>query len=451
MCLCAGVALPSATGCSGQSLTRGPDDSGDDSGDPEARPNWYEDMAPLVATNCQSCHTDGGIAPFSMDNYEETMPWSTFMAQQVAAGIMPPWHAVETETCTPPHPFNHDARLSSAEIQAFVDWADLGAPEGDPALAANLPPPVDPNLENPTVTIPMQGSISIEATDSRLDFEHCLSFDPGNTEDIYLDGIQVLPGNPKIAHHVLLFIDASGASASWDNGVFEDCGGGAGVADATLIGGWVPGSLPIRTPEGVGVEFPAGARIIYNYHYHATGGGPEVDDSSAITLRYSTVKPEWSSYFELVGAPGVGILQDEPFLIEAGAKNHEEIVDWSVPDFGDLNVRLWAAANHMHKVGVDMQTTVIRNGVEHCLVQTPSWDFNWQRIYTYDVPIGESFKIENGDIIRVRCTYDNTVDNPSVLEALAEIGATEPIDVALGAGTLDEMCLAGIGVARKNP
>ncbi|MGB1700044.1 MAG: hypothetical protein ACPHRO_08835 [Nannocystaceae bacterium] len=258
----------------------------------------------------------------------------------------------------------------------------------------------------------------------------------------------MLPGNTEIAHHVLLFIDPSGASASWEDGILEDCGGGPGVSDATLIGGWVPGSFPVLPPEGVGIEFPAGARMIFNYHYHATGS-PQSDDSTALALRYSTTPPEWLSFFELVGAPGVGTLQTEPFLIEAGAKDHEEVAEWVIPDFGDLDVRVWSTTNHMHKVGVDMQTSVIRGGEEECLVQTPSWDFNWQRSYAYDVPIGESVQVESGDIVRVRCTYDNTLDNPSVLEALAEVGATEPMDVVLGEGTLDEMCLAGVGVAYK--
>jgi hypothetical protein len=32
---------------------------------------------------------------------------------------------------------------------------------------------------------------------------------------------------------------------------------------------------------------------------------------------------------------------------------------------------------------------------------------------------------------------------------LSEIGATEPIDVTLGEGTLNEMCITGLGVAVK--
>ena len=418
-------------------------------GDVAQRPNWHEDVAPVVAEHCGTCHTEEGIAPFSMDTYAQTSPWSAYMAQLVDTGVMPPWHAVETETCTPPHAFRHDARLDDATKQLFVDWANLGAPEGDPANAAPLPDPANLDLPNPTAVLPMTASVTVDAEDTTLDFFHCLSFDPGNAESIYLDGIQVRPGNPEIAHHVLVYLDETGTSASWTDGLKENCGGGAGVGNATLISAWVPGSLPFEPPAGVGIEVPPGARLIFNYHYHATGAGPAVDDSTELALRYSTASPTWTSFFELVGAPGVGDIQTPPFLIPAGTKDHEEIVEWTVPDFGPVDVRVWTVANHMHKVGVDMQTSILRGDEETCLVQTPGWDFNWQRLYTYDAPVEDTVTVLPGDVVRVRCTYDNTLDNSALLEALAETGNTEPIDVELGEGTLDEMCLAGVGVAYR--
>jgi hypothetical protein len=101
----------------------------------------------------------------------------------------------------------------------------------------------------------------------------------------------------------------------------------------------------------------------------------------------------------------------------------------------------------MHKVGVDMKTSIIRDGEELCLVQTPNWDYGWQRLYEYDSPIDEVFQLLPGDVVRVRCTFDNSRGNPAVVEALSEVGLDEPQDVSVGEGTLDEMCLSGIGVA----
>lgn len=414
--------------------------------DLDMRPNWYEDVAPLVTARCGSCHREGGLA-FSMASYDETSPWSVVMAYATAEGTMPPWHAVETDECEPPDPFEHDARLSDEEIELLGDWAALGAPEGDPALAAPLPEPMTLDLADPTAVMTMGGAVTVDREGDVLDQFHCLSFDPGNTEEVFLDGIQVVAGNSKILHHVLIFIDQGAESASWQDGVREDCGGGSGTAGAKLVGAWLPGARPIEAPEDVGIRLPPGARLVFNVHYHANVLGPETDDSTGLALRWSTETPEWVSEFGLVGAPGDGSSTTGEFMIPAGAKDHQEVIEWTVPSFGNADVRIWSVGHHMHKIGVDMKTSVLRDGGEHCLVQTPNWDYGWQRLYEYDAPVGEVFQVEPGDVVRVRCTYDNTMDNPAVVEALTELGLSEPQDVEVGEGTLDEMCLAGIGVA----
>ncbi|MCA9652947.1 MAG: hypothetical protein H6712_25440 [Myxococcales bacterium] len=411
-----------------------------------ARPNWHEDIAPLVAEHCEGCHRAGGLA-FPMATYEQTSPWAVVMAYATADRQMPPWHAVETDECTPPHAFEHDARLDEEQIERFAAWAELGAPEGDPALAAPLPQPMALELSDPSVVMTMGGSVTVDADGGVLDQFHCLSFDPGNTEEVYLDGMQVVQGNSKVLHHILIFIDESARSASWPQGVREDCGSGPGVAGAKLVGAWLPGAMPIETPTDVGIRLPAGSRLVFNVHYHAAVTGPEVDDATGLALRWSTDAPEWVSEFGLVGAPGDGTSTTGEFRIPAGATGHQEVLEWAVPDFGDAELRLWAVGHHMHKIGVDQKTSILRDGEEHCLVQTPRWDYGWQRLYEYDEAIEDVFRVEPGDVVRVRCTYDNTMDNPAVVEALRELDLDAPQDVVLGEGTLDEMCLAGIGVA----
>ncbi|MFV8754632.1 hypothetical protein ACNOYE_29145 [Nannocystaceae bacterium ST9] len=435
----------------------GDGDSTDGSDTGEAlRPNWHQDIAPLVTANCVGCHAQDGIAPFAMTTYEESFPWSTLMADDAEAGLMPPWHAIETEICQPPLAFKHDARLADDEIAMLREWADIGAPEGDPALAAPLPDPQDLDLANPTTTVTMGTSLAVDVEGTTRDFFHCISLDPGNLEDVYVDGLQVIPGNRAIVHHVLVYVDEAAQSASWPGGVKQDCGGGSGVANAQLVAGWVPGGLPMEPPPGVAVELPVGARLVLNVHYHATGGGPETDEATGMALRWTTDKPEYVSLFELVGAPGVGDSLTGPLMIPAGESDHVEEFEWVVSAAGQpfpdsIDARLWAVANHMHKVGVDMRVWVEDRdtGDETCLLQTPNWDFNWQRVYEYDADIGQDIRLKAGDIVHVSCTYDNTLQNTALVEALAEVGEDAPIDVSVGEGTLDEMCLAGIGVGVK--
>jgi hypothetical protein len=418
-----------------------------------ARPNWHEDIAPLVATHCQGCHVSGGVAPFAMMSYEETSPWAAAMAADVDMGLMPPWHAIETDECQPPFGFKHDARLTADEKALFIDWANAGAPEGDPMLAAEIPTPPSLDLADPSTTAKMQSSLEIPAAGTTRDYFHCLSIDPGNTETVYLDGMQVIAGNPSIVHHVLIYVDQNAASASWPGGVNKDCGGAAGGVPAQLIGAWVPGGLPIEPPDDVASELPPGTRLILNVHYHAAGE-PQTDADTRVAMRWKTTAPAWSSLFQLIGAPGFGDSLDGPLMIPAGAKGHVEEYEWTVSYNGQpipdlVDIRLWAALNHMHKVGVDMRVSIEdgKTGVETCLLQTPRYDYNWQRSYAYDTPIATGFRVRGGDKIRVRCTYDNTLDNPGVKAMLAEVGLDAPVDVGLGEGTLDEMCLTGLGVA----
>jgi hypothetical protein len=46
----------------------------------------------------------------------------------------------------------------------------------------------------------------------------------------------------------------------------------------------------------------------------------------------------------------------------------------------------------------------------------------------------------------MKCTYDNTLGNPKVVQALKEQGLSQPKDVSLGETTLDEMCLGAYEV-----
>src|SRR5690606_30618597 len=97
--------------------------------------------------------------------------------------------------------------------------------------------------------------------------------------------------------------------------------------------------------------------------------------------------------------------------------------------------RVFAVGTHMHYVGTDMLIGVQRPSPDpgedstECLIQTPGWDFNWQRTYSYDAPFDDVPRITSGDQIYLRCTYNNSMSNPFVVQALAEQGLDAPQDV----------------------
>jgi hypothetical protein len=435
----------------------GDGDPGDGDGDGQAaRPNWHQDIAPLVYDNCVGCHVDAGIAPFSLETYDQAAPWAALMNDVVADGLMPPWGAVETEVCQLEHDWANDLRLGAEQKQMLADWVEAGAPEGDPADAVELPSPPNLDLEDPTATFQNPTPFNVGGTEDSF---ICYSIDPQLDTDVWVTGVQMVPDNEQVVHHVLIYADpnANSAAVAGPDGSYP-CFGVAGVDNAQLIGTWVPGAVPTEMPTNVGLALPAGSRIILAYHYHPTGSGDEIDQSS-VALRYTDVPPAFVGNIDLLGnfftgAQGLLPGPNDPggnalFYIPAGASGHTETMRVVIPDIVPP-VDVFTLGTHMHYVGVDMRAWIERDGEQICLIQTPRWDFNWQRTYNIDATIGNFPKVQGGDVVMLECTYENTLANPFLAAALAENGLSEPTDVLLGESSLAEMCLLVFGVAYPN-
>src|SRR5579871_6290168 len=95
-------------------------------------PTFSKDVAPILYKNCVSCHREGEIAPMPLLTYEQARPWAKSIREKVSRGLMPPWHADE-----PRGVFSNDRRLTEAEKETLIAWADGGAPAGNPK---DLPP-----------------------------------------------------------------------------------------------------------------------------------------------------------------------------------------------------------------------------------------------------------------------------------------------------------------------
>lgn len=472
----------SSPSSAGSAATGGSSSGGSNAGggsDPlgtAAAPTWHAEVAPIVALHCQGCHQEGGIAPFSLQSYEQAKMWSKALPGVVAVGQMPPFLAAETDDCKPRFAFKDDLRLSADKLAVLDAWAAAGAPEGDPLTAAPLPTPPALELDDADVTVTIPSPITVEGGSDQF---ICFSLAPDLAplaptgpeaavlgERVLVDAVQVHPGNAAIVHHVLVYTDAEGESAALagDQGYY-DCFGGPGLSAPSLVMAWAPGSTPIQAPEGVALAIPSTGRLVMQVHYHPVGA-PQTDSATSLQLRkYDAGIPDYIASMTLMGnsrgtsASGMG-LQPGPndgaeaeFKIPAGAQNHTETMRLTVPADGPPNY-IWAVGTHMHYVGTDMRIGITRANpgsepADECLLQTPNWDFNWQRGYLYDVPIAQAPTARGGDTINLRCTYDNSMQNPFVAQALQQQGLAEPRDVLLGEATLDEMCLGVFGIAQK--
>ena len=423
-------------------------------------PTWEADVAPILMGSCVGCHTAGGLA-FALDSYAAAGPMAAAVADATSAGRMPPWGAQETDECTPPAPWKDDLRLTAEQIATIRAWADGGAPQGDRASAAPLPSPPELRLTSADQElVPVEGYVASGSEDEFV----CFSMDPGRSQTSWIQGIQINAGNAAVVHHALVFLDPERASEgqAGDQGWYP-CFGGAGIDNVELVGAWAPGSVPFVPPADSGIRVEAGSRFVVQIHYHPLGE-PADEDLTTVSIDWADVEPTYEAQLALVGnfdsegRPASGELHEDPddqgeveFRIPAGASQHTETMSYMLTGLDDSLIRVFMAGTHMHYVGTDMKFWVehadaeASGEAETCLVQTPAWDFDWQRGYNYDVDILDAPVLRNRDTLWMRCTYDNTLANPGVQRALAEQGLDAPVDVYLGETTLDEMCLGVVG------
>lgn len=436
--------------CSSSSSTNDPP-GGTDSGTTSAALTYHENVEAIVQAKCQSCHRDGGIGPFSLMTYGEVKKRAALVADQVKTRSMPPWGAFATEECKPRHPLYRDLGVIQQDIDTITKWVEQGALEGDPSKAPPAKTFVDDKLEGVTHSATIKPHIVAPASQD----EHiCFPLDPGITEDTYIDGISVTPGNTKVVHHVLVYGDPNNEAVgkAGDKG-FYNCFGGPGVSNTMVMSGWVPGTTPVNYPAGVGMKLPKGLKMVMQMHYHP--GMANETDATKVEMRVAKSSPNWEARVNLIGnarnAPMLLAGPADPtsgpqFLIPANAKNHTEEMLFTMPTL-PVEVRIAGVTAHMHWAGKDLKVDIERpaptatDPAKECLIQTPKYDFNWQRGYAYDAPVEELPRLFSGDKLRIRCTYDNSMDNRHIANALAEAKMPGPSDITMGEDTLDEMCL----------
>ncbi len=241
--------------------------------EPAAGPTFHKDVEPILQKHCQGCHAPGKIAPFSMISYADAKQVAGQIVARTADRTMPPWGAMETEECTPRFGWKDDSRLSDAELATLAAWDKAGAPEGDPAeKPLDMGAPKDEALLGVSVTLEPAKPF---ATGGKADQFRCFVIDPKLTQDTYVNGLNVIPGNPKVVHHVGVFVDRYGQTdplVDADGGYA--CYGSTGFQGAQVLGTWVPGGRPTEYPPNVGFLVPAGSKLVMQVHYHPAARTP---------------------------------------------------------------------------------------------------------------------------------------------------------------------------------
>jgi hypothetical protein len=419
---------------------------------------FSKEVAPIFNAKCAECHRPGEGAPFSTLTYKEARPWAKSIREKVINRTMPPWHA-------DPHigQFKNDRSLTQQEIDTIVAWVDQGAKEGNPKDLPPTPKFSDGwSIGTPDLIIKVPEYTYKGGVDEYQYFDVPTNF----TEDRYVQLAEARPGNRKIVHHIIAFIQPPGAMnlvglsseernkrmdamlknpnspfyrdgflmrLKEDQPVVDDgCdpnGRRGGGGDAMLTG-YAPGHNADVFAPGIGRRVPAGSVIRFQMHYsNQTLGSSSVEkDESMVGLIFSKEPPQ-----KLVTTNSIGNIF---FKIPAGAENHRVTACRTVK----RDTTIYSLMPHMHLRGKSMEYKVIYpDGKSEVLLNVPNYDFAWQTNYL----LKEPKRLPAGTRIQVTAHFDNSKNN--------KFNPDPTKDVRYGEPTYDEMMLGFMDFVTEYP
>jgi hypothetical protein len=136
-------------------------------------------------------------------NYKQAVNWADDIKEYTGSRAMPPWKIAEGID------FNHDRRLSDQEIATLAAWVDEGTPEGNPAEAPPERTYSDGWKLGPPDMVLNSGEDFVLGPGGR-DLFRVFVMPTNLDEDKYVVAYEVKPGNPRVVHHTLNFIDGTG-------------------------------------------------------------------------------------------------------------------------------------------------------------------------------------------------------------------------------------------------
>ncbi len=304
----------------------------------------------------------------------------------------------------------------------------------------------------------------------------CFLLDPKLVKPTDLTGYDVLPDNPDVVHHVILFkvapgdvaaakaVDESTPGEGWT--CFGDAGvpGNRNLDDAPWLGAWAPGGTERVFGKNLSMPLAKGSQIIMQMHYNLLKGASA--DQSAIALRVRKPSPK-SQALHMVLLPAPVEMpcragkDDGPLCDRAAAMADVRQRFGQAASIGDalhllcgtskpgvvqscirninrpMTVR--AVAGHMHLLGREITITLIPadGGTPRTLLHIGTWNFDEQEAQTI-----KPVQLKPFDKVKVTCRHAQWPRDG--LPAFSQ--QREDRYVVWGEGSTDEMCLGLLSV-----
>jgi mono/diheme cytochrome c family protein len=345
---------------------------------------YHHQIERILQAHCIECHRRDGVAPFSLETYEDVVENAGMIRRQVERGVMPPWFAAP-----PPEgvasPWSNDAALPERDKAELLAWLAGDRPRGNPA-AAPLPRrfPAEWELGAPDAIVQLTAPIAIKA-EGTMPYQF-VTVPTDFAEDRWVRAYEILPTDRSVVHHVIVQVHEKGARV-------RDRGEGSEGYWAA----YVPGNTHHAYPSGFAKKLPAGATVSFQIHY--TPNGRATRDQLRLGLHSAKEPPRYVVHTAAVAHARLNI--------PPHAARHVEIKEQAVP----FPMNLTGLMAHMHVRGRAFKFEVLPpgGGEAEVLLDIPRYDFNWQLRYDYAQP---KF-LPAGSRVRLTAVFDNSAGNPA--------------------------------------
>jgi tetratricopeptide (TPR) repeat protein len=362
---------------------------------------FNRDVAPLLYANCATCHRPIDAAqaasadpvcfagaPFSVLEYRNVSRRAKDIASAAARRVMPPWLPAEGYG-----EFAGARRLRDDQIALLQQWAEQGAPEGDPAGKPPLPElPTGWQLGQPDLVVQAPRAFTVPAGGGDLFRNFPIAIPLAATR--YVRAIELRADNPRMLHHASIGVDRLRVSRRLDGRDGQP--GFAAMPDDEVqnVFGWSPGKAPFMEPADRAWTLDKGSDLVVSMHLLPTGKPEPVQPALGLFLSDTPPARE----------PFLVRLESKSIDIPAGQRDYTVEDSYVLP----AGVDATSVYPHAHYLATDMRMmATLPDGTTRWLLWIKAWDFRWQDQYRYASPVA----LPAGTRLSMRITYDNSSGN----------------------------------------
>jgi mono/diheme cytochrome c family protein len=340
-----------------------------------AKIDYSTQVAPILASKCVQCHTQGGMGPFAMNSYDVVKGFSPMIREVLRTKRMPPYHSDYHGSV-----WTDDMRLSDAQLKTIVNWVEAGSPRGegkDPLPEAAKPAPKWP-LGEPDMIVKVP-AFDVPAT-GIVDYQD-RSVPTNLTEGKWLRATAWANATPTVHHALAGYIprvDPNGRGFSWN----------------VALGGYGPGGAPNLTPADTGIYLPPGGSYAYQMHY--TPVGKPTTDTTEVGYYFYKEQPKYILR--------QASITDFSIEIPPGDGRHMETAYLEFPH----DAEVFGVQPHCHSRCYSTKLRIrYPDGTEKVLLNQPRYYFAWQREYHFE----NLLDVPKGSLLIADYVYDNSTEN----------------------------------------